>query len=128
MSENRFICKHYDWLQWHIYDNDNFLVEVSGSKDDAQRHCKFLNMLDKENKKVNECNRKLEIRLNDNEQDIEMLEQEIIHLEDEIDVLKVFQNEVVETIQKEIERGITYGYDVTILKEIWYKLNLYDVF
>ena len=49
MTENkRFTFKHFDWLQWHIFDNGEYLCEVS-LDEDAENLCKLLNELHKEN-------------------------------------------------------------------------------
>jgi len=52
MTENkRFTFIHFDWLQWHIYDNESLLCEVTDDED-AENLCKLLNELHEENKKL----------------------------------------------------------------------------
>ena len=47
MTENkRFTFIHFDWLQWHIYDNESLLCEVTDDED-AENLCKLLNGLHK---------------------------------------------------------------------------------
>ena len=49
MTENkRFTFIHFDWLQWHIYDNESLLCEVTDDED-AENLCKLLNELHDEN-------------------------------------------------------------------------------
>ena len=52
MTENkRFTFIHFDWLQWHIYDNESLLCEVTDDED-AENLCKLLNELHEENQRL----------------------------------------------------------------------------
>lgn len=43
MTENkRFTFRHFDWLQWHIYKNEEFFIEVTDSEE-AKMLCDLLN-------------------------------------------------------------------------------------
>lgn len=54
MTENkRFTYKHFDWLQWHIYDNGEYLAEASGNEEeDIKPLVDLLNSLNDENKQL----------------------------------------------------------------------------
>ena len=50
MTENkRFTYKHFDWLQWHIYKDGEFFIEVTNCEEDAKKLCEHLNELHEEN-------------------------------------------------------------------------------
>jgi hypothetical protein len=49
MTEKRFTYKHFDWLQWHIYKDGEFFIEVTNCEEDAKMLCELLNELDSEN-------------------------------------------------------------------------------
>lgn len=53
MIENkRFTFKHFDWLQWHIYKDGDFFIEITNCEEDAKKLCDLLNELHEENKKL----------------------------------------------------------------------------
>ena len=41
----RFTYKHFDWLQWHIYKDGKFFIEVTNCEEDAKNLCDLLNGL-----------------------------------------------------------------------------------
>jgi hypothetical protein len=49
----RFTFKHFDWLQWHIFDNEEYLCEVT-LDEDAERLIGLLNQLSTENRQLHE--------------------------------------------------------------------------
>ena len=50
MTTKRFTYKHFDWLQWHIYKDGEFFIEVTHCEEDAKKLCELLNKLHEENK------------------------------------------------------------------------------
>ena len=55
MTENkRFTYKHFDWLQWHIYKDGEFFIEVTNCEEDAKKLCELLNELAEEKKELQE--------------------------------------------------------------------------
>lgn len=59
MTEKRFTYKHFDWLQWHIFDNGDFYIEVTDCEKDAKKLCDLLNCLNEENEELYEENKRL---------------------------------------------------------------------
>lgn len=52
-AENkRFTYKHFDWLQWHIYKDGEFFIEVTNCEEDAKMLCDLLNELSEENRQL----------------------------------------------------------------------------
>ena len=50
MTGERFTYRHFDWLQWHIYNNGEYLVECSGNEEeDIKPLVDLLNTFDEEN-------------------------------------------------------------------------------
>ena len=49
---DRFTYKHFDWLQWHIYKDGEFFIEVTNCEEDAKMLCDLLNEFDSENKEL----------------------------------------------------------------------------
>ena len=53
MTENkRFTYKHFDWLQWHIYKDGEFFIEVTNCEEDAKKLCELLNELHDKNEQL----------------------------------------------------------------------------
>ena len=64
MTENkRFTYKHFDWLQWHIYKDGEFFIEVTNCEEDAKKLCELLNELAEENKQLKQQVEDLEFNL-----------------------------------------------------------------
>lgn len=56
----RYTCKHYDWLQYHIYKDGEFYFEITGSEEGLpQKICDDLNSAYVRNRELTLTTRKL---------------------------------------------------------------------
>lgn len=60
MTEKQFTYKHFDWLQWHIYNNGEYLVECSGNEEEDIKP--LVDLLNEQNMKIKLLENKLCIK------------------------------------------------------------------
>ena len=90
MTENkRFTYKHFDWLQWHIYKDGEFFIEVTNCEEDAKNLCDLLNAQHEEIQSL-----KLELELSKPLFSRRQLEEENRKLKEQLRNLRRLLNEV----------------------------------
>ena len=62
MTEKRFTHKHFDWLQWHIYKDGEFFIEVTNCEEDSKMLCDLLNA---QHEEIEELKRQTQILYKD---------------------------------------------------------------
>ncbi len=116
MTEKRFTYKHFDWLQWHIYKDGEFFIEVTNCEEDAKMLCELLNAQHEEIQRLDEkwvdehsLNETLRLEVQRLEAENEQLKQQLFETSkellwatsDEVDRALYYEDEV-EELRKEI--------------------------